>query len=61
MVFLLSLIALVCFINILGFFIAYVLVLKGDYENKYPRLKLYINFNKKTTIVYLTLEIILFI
>ena len=37
MVFLLSLIALVFFflINILGFFIAYVLVLKGDYENKY--------------------------
>lgn len=57
-VFLLSLIALFCFINILGFFTAYILVLKGDYENKYPRLKRYINFYKKGTILSLTIEII---
>lgn len=57
-VFLLSLIALVCFINILGFFIAYILVLRGDYENKYPKLKRYINFYKKGTILSLTVEII---
>lgn len=57
-VFLLSLIALVCFINILGYFIAYILVLRGDYENKYPRLKWYINYYKKTTIIYLILEIV---
>lgn len=46
-VFLLSLIALFCFINIIGFFTVYILVLKGDYENKYPRFKRYINFYKK--------------
>jgi len=57
-VFLLSLIALFCFINILGYFIAYILVLRGDYENKYPRLKWYINFYKKTTILSLIIEII---
>jgi putative copper export protein len=57
-VFLLSLIALFCFINIIGFFTVYILVLKGDYENKYPRFKRYINYYKKGTILSLVIEII---
>ena len=36
--FLLSLVALICFINVLGFMITYILIQKGNYEQKYPKL-----------------------
>jgi hypothetical protein len=38
-VFLLSLIALICFINVLGFMSAHIFIKKKDYETKYPKFK----------------------
>lgn len=55
-VFLLSLIALICFINVLGFLFVYILIQKGNYELKYPRLKKIINFYKKSSILYIVIE-----
>lgn len=43
-VFLLSLIALLCFITILGYFSAYYLVQKGNYEERYPKFAGIINY-----------------
>jgi len=58
-VFLLSLIAFLCFINVLFFSVSYILVQKGNYELKYPKLKFFINYYKKTTLIYLFIEAIL--
>lgn len=55
-VFLLSLVALICFINILGFMISYILIKKGNYEIKYPKLKKIINYYKNSTLVYVSIE-----
>ena len=55
-VFLLSLIAMLCFLNVLGFLIFYIFVQQGKYEEKYPKLKRIINYYKKTTIFYVILE-----
>ena len=55
-VFLLSIIALICFINVIGFMIAYFFIQNKDYETKYPKLKKIINYYKKTTLVYAIIE-----
>jgi hypothetical protein len=52
----LSLIAILCFIKVLGFLITYILILKGDYENKYPKFKTIIKYFNKTTIFYVIIE-----
>ena len=44
--FLLSLVALICFINVLGFMITYILIQQGNYEQKYPKLRKFINYYK---------------
>lgn len=36
-IFLLSLISLLCLINIIAYFTVYVLILQGNYESKFPR------------------------
>jgi len=53
---LLSLISLICFINVLGFFITYILIQKGNYEIKYPKLSKIINYYKKSTLIYVSVE-----
>jgi len=60
-VFLLSLIALLSLINILGYMISYIIIQehKEKYELKYPRLKKIIQFYKKSSMVYVSIEIIL--
>jgi hypothetical protein len=58
-IFLLSSVALFCFLNIIGYVLAYYLVQKGNYEVKYPKLVKLINYFKKVTIVYFTIEVIL--
>ena len=58
-VFLLSLIALLCLINILGYFTAYYWVQKGNYEEKYPKLAKVINYYKKVNLVFLVIEVML--
>lgn len=45
----LSIILLLSFTSILGSLITYILVQKGDYENKYPKFKRIINYYKKGT------------
>lgn len=55
--FILSLIALLCFLNIVFNMIVYYIIQKGNYEEKYPRLKPFINFYKNTNIIYMSIEI----
>ena len=57
--FLLSLVACCCFLNIVGFIITYLLIQKGNYEQKYPMLSKFINYYKKTTLVYVAIEALL--
>lgn len=54
--FLLSLVALICFINVLGFIITYFLIQQGNYENKYPKWSKIINYYKKSSLVYVSIE-----
>lgn len=58
-VFILSLVALFCFLNIISYVIAYYLVQKGNYEVKYPKLVKLINSFRKVTIVYFVIEVLL--
>nr|YP_009504217.1 hypothetical protein [Lactifluus hygrophoroides]AWX52942.1 hypothetical protein [Lactifluus hygrophoroides] len=58
-VLLLSLVAFFCLINIVGYILAYYFVQKGNYEVKYPKFAKLIKYYKKTTLVFLTIEIIL--
>jgi hypothetical protein len=57
--FLLSLVALFCFVNISGYVIVHYILLKGNYEDKYPRLKRLIKYFKTVGLVYLTVEVLL--
>jgi len=58
-VFLLSLIAILCFLNVLGYFSAYYLIQKGNYEERYPKLTRFINYFKKVNFVFLIIEILI--
>jgi putative copper export protein len=55
-VFLLSLVSLFCFISVLGYIIAYYLVEKGNYENRYPKFKRIINSFKGITLTFLIID-----
>ena len=55
-VFLFSLVALICFINILGYIISYYLIQKGNYELKYLKLRKRINYFKGVTFLSLIIE-----
>lgn len=46
--FILSLLVLVCFINIIGYIISIYLIEKYDVENKFPYFKRYIKFYSST-------------
>jgi|SRR5882724_8702264 len=58
-IFLISLVALCCFINIMGFLITYILIQKSNYEIKYPKLRKFINYYKKSSLFYVTIEALL--
>jgi len=58
-VFLLSLVAFFCLINIIGYLLAYYLIQKGDYETKYPKFSIIINYYKKVNLFFLVIEAIL--
>jgi hypothetical protein len=58
-VFLISLVAILCFINISAYLLAYYLIQKGNYETKYPKLAGFINYYKKINLIFLLIEIIL--
>ena len=55
----LSLVALFCLINIVGFLITYILIQNGNYEKKYPKLKNFINYYKKISLLYVSIEVLL--
>src|SRR5258708_36634541 len=55
-VFLISLVALFCFINILGYIISYYLFRKEIYELKYLNLKRVINYFNRKTLAYFIIE-----
>ena len=59
-IFLLSAIVLSTSTNILLYILSMYLINKGDYETKYPRFAWLINRYKKTSSIYLVIEIILF-
>lgn len=52
----LTIIAMLCFINVLGYFFVYLLVNKYKYEEKYPKFKKIINYFNKGTIISIILE-----
>ena len=58
-VFLLSLIALFCLINIIGYMIVNIIINKVDYEKRYPRLSKIINYYRKMSLIYISIDIIL--
>ena len=56
-VFLLSVITLYCLTNILLYFTSIIIIQQKNYELKYPKLKTVINYYKKFSIVYISIEI----
>ena len=58
-VFLISLVALFCLINIIGYMIVNIIINKVDYEKRYPRLSKIINYYRKMSLIYVGIDIIL--
>jgi hypothetical protein len=58
-VFLLSFIALLCFINVLIYLFVYIIIQKKDYESRYPRLKKYVNYYKNINLLVAIIESVL--
>jgi len=58
-VFMLSLIALLCFINVLFYLIVYIIIQQKDYETKYPKLKRVINYYKNMNLIVAIIESVL--
>lgn len=55
-IFVLSLISLLCFINVIVYMMGYVLIQKKDYENKYPKFSGIIKYYKNSSIIYVIIE-----
>ena len=55
-IFVLSLISLLCFINVIVYMTGYVLIQKKDYENKYPKFSRLIRFYQNSSLVYVIIE-----
>nr|YP_009710688.1 hypothetical protein [Amanita muscaria]QFZ98637.1 hypothetical protein [Amanita muscaria] len=58
-VFMLSLIALLCFIIIMNYMLVYVIIQRGNYESKYPKLINYINYYKNLSLIIIAILVIL--
>ena len=58
-VFMLSLIALLCFIKIMNYMLVYVIIQRGNYESKYPKLINYINYYKNFSLIIIAVLVIL--
>ena len=56
--FILSLITLVCLINIIGYFISIYLINKYDVEKRYPKYIKIIRYFEKSQILFVIIEII---
>lgn len=55
-IFWLSLVSLLCFINIVGYLTSIILINKYDIETKFPKLKSIIRYFKKSSLLFCTLE-----
>jgi len=55
-VFILSLIALLVFINVLGYFLSLHLVQRYDISKKYPKFKLLVNYYEKSSLIFILME-----
>ena len=58
-IFLLNLVALVCFIQIIGYILSYILIQNIEYKNKFPILSKFLDRFKKMGLIYLSIEVIL--
>lgn len=58
-VFMLSLIALLSFINVLGYFLSLHLVQRYDISNKYPKFRRIINYYEKSSLLFIFMETLL--
>ena len=58
-IFILSLVALICFINLLFYFSISIFIQRKDYENKYPKFSFLIKYYKNVNIFVAILEILL--
>ena len=56
-IFTLSLIALLSFINILGYILAYYIYKQVDYETKYPKLSKWLNRYAKVSLIYFSIDV----
>ena len=54
-----SVIALYSFINIIGYMLSYIFIQNRDYENKYPNLKKFVGYYKKSSLIFITIEVII--
>lgn len=58
--FLISLVGLLCFINIIGYMIVFIVIQKSELEekikDKYPRLSKYITYYKNSNIIFASLD-----
>ena len=57
-VLIISVILLYCFLNVLGYMLSLIILQKGNYELKYPRVKFIINYYKKVSKTFLIIDII---
>ena len=57
-VLILSLITLICFINVFGYFISLYLIQKYDIERNYSKLRIFIKFFEKSSLVFIVVELI---
>lgn len=57
--FIMSLIALSCFVNLVGYFSSLYLIHSYDIVNKYPRLSIIIKLYEKSTLLFIVVEILL--
>jgi hypothetical protein len=55
-VLILSLIALLSFINVLGYFLSLHLLQRYEVDTKYPRLKKFINYFEKSSLLFILME-----
>jgi hypothetical protein len=55
-IFILGLIALLCFISVLLYLSVYFIIQKKDYEKKYPKFKFFINYYKNITLFFVIIE-----
>ena len=56
-VLLLSVIALYCLFNIIGYMTANIIVKNSNYEEKFPRLKNIINYYKKGSLLFIIIDV----